>query len=308
MLQAIGRISWKAAAIAVPMASASVAHSQHQSLEEADRERLLGKIAFYIRSNPEAACALPKSEIEQYLSAEANRYGLLDNIGQTVFNEGNAPLTGYAAQLEQIRRETARLSARNRAIYSGQEAPVNDTWQEPAKRFPAQLHNVEAASRIENGLKCIASGRVERLRFPISYIVYLDPSSADGWTAQFVGLPTFTEEAALGEQSTLRVSYGDTFFTLSEARLQAIADRASARVREAELEQRRAEREAYRNSAAGRAEALRQRQAMADKQKACEANGGTWGVRFDDSAIMGVDAQDVDGFLWMMQGCYFLGR
>ena len=241
------------------------------------------------------------------LSGEANRHGLSEIVGRSVFYEGGARLTGYAALLEKTQRETARKAARSRAIANEEEAPVNDTWQEPAKSYSAAIHDVEAQSRIENGLKCIANGRVDRLRFPISYIVYLDTASADGWTAQFEGLPTFTEDAALSEQSKLRVAYGSAFLPLEEARMQGIVDRADAEARKVELAVQRAEREAYRNSPAGRAEALRERQAMAEKQKSCEARGGTWGVPFDDRTVIRVNAMEVNGWLAAMQGCYFLG-
>lgn len=304
----VSRLTLSLVFLAGAMSAPSISHAQSQTLEESDRKLLLARIASYIRSNPEAACELPKREIEQYLSKQANRHGLIDSVARSVFDEGNAPLTGYAAVLEETRRKTARQWARNRAIYNGEEAPVNDTWQEPAKTYPAELNDVEAESRIENGLKCIANGRVDRLHFPISYIVFLDTTNSDGWTAQFVGLPLFTEEAALTEQSTLRVKYGGVFLTLSEAQAEATSDRADAKARKVELAMRRAEREAYRNSTAGRAEALRWRLTMAEKQNACERSGGTWGVPFDKSTIVRIDAMEVSGWIATLQGCYFLGR
>jgi len=297
------------AAVACLMLTPTMSLAQQSSYEQREREDRIATIAGYIRSNPDHACSLPKRDLEQYLTAEANRHGLIDNVNQSVFDQSkDAPApTGYAALLDKVRQDTARRHATAQAIANGTEAPVGDNWKPPEETYDVAVAEISAASRLDNGLKCVATVMVEKLQVPIAYDLFLDPSEADGWTARG-DFPTFTEAAALDEATPFRVDYYGWYLPLGEARERARLDRAKATAERVSAERQAAARDAYRNSPAGQAEILRQQRAMAEKQKACEASGGTWGVPYDRTTIVRIDAMQARGYLAAVQGCFFLNR
>ncbi len=289
--------------------SATTAQAQLNPTELRERADRVARVSQSIKVTPDSACELPKSDIRNYLSDEVNRHGLIDNINRTVMSiDPEKPLTGMAALMENTRRETERKYARSQAITRGEEAVVGKQPQATARSYYAELFDITATSRIDNGLTCEANVRADSLRFPITYDVWADPNDADGWSARLRDVPSFTEEGALTASSTLRVAYNGAALSLAEARDEGRLDRARSAQKREDDEQRRLAREAYANSPAGRAEAARSRQEMIAKQKSCEANGGTWGVPSDSSTMMRVNAADVTGYLASLQACYFLGR
>ena len=289
--------------------SATTAQAQLNPTEQRERAERVARVSQSIKVTPDSACELPKSDIRNYLSDEVNRYGLIDNINRTVMGiDPEKPLTGMAALMESTRRETERKYARSQAIARGEEAVVGKQPQASARSYNAQLFDITATSRIDNGLTCEANVRADSLRFPITYDVWAAPSDADGWSARLRDVPSFTEEGALTASSTLRVAYNGAAPSLAEARDQGRLDRTRSAQKREDDEERRLAGEAYANSPAGRADAARFRQEMIAKQKSCEANGGTWGVPSDSSTIMRVNAANVTGYLASLQACYFLGR
>ena len=287
----------------------SVAQAQLSATEQREQVERAAKVSQSIRVTPEAACGLPEPDIRVHLASEVNRYGLIDNVNQTVFGiDTEAPKTGYAALMEAARRENERSYARSQAIARGETAPVGEQPQPRSESYNPDLQKVTPLSRIEDGLICGADVRVDSLRFPITYTIVADASVADGWLARFQTVPTFSEADALSGSSTLRIAYGSATLPLADARAQGRLDRASSAQKREDDRQKQLAREAYANSPAGRAEAARFRQEMIAKQKSCEANGGTWGVPSDSSTIMRVNAADVTGYLASLQACYFLGR
>jgi hypothetical protein len=140
----------------------------------------------------------------------------------------------------------------------------------------------------------------------VTYNIALDPSQSDGWTGA-LNTPTFTVAAALSDASEIRIHYGNNDLTLAQARLQGERDRARDRAAEDTRRRQDQAQSAYRNSPAGRLAALRQRQALAAKQRACEANGGTWGIKAGDT-VYEVDALASQDWQMLGEACYFLGR
>lgn len=277
------------------------------------RREIVDRVASDINITPDHACTLPQSQIAERLVTTVNANGLMEDVARTVFNEDSTAKpseNGFEAMNRRIQEDTDRRYAESTAISrareTGGQTLVGVPAPAPRPKYRAELYDIKATARIANGLNCSATARVGSLRFAVTYNITLDPSQTDGWTGA-LNTPTFTVAAALSDTPDIRIHFGDNDLTLAQARLQSERDRASnqaavdAGKREADAQA------AYRSSPAGRIAALRQRQAAARKQQACEANGGTWGFKMG-STIVQVDALTSNDLQLLNEACYFLGR
>lgn len=213
---------------------------QQRQTSQANREQqeMLDRIAGYINSTPDTACNMPQSDIEKYLTEQANEHGLMDNIARTVFQRElrPSPENGYEALRRKVAEETRQRYAQSQAAYqsqeTGQPAPVGDQPTADPPPYWAQLSDIKATSRIENGLLCSANVKIDFLRFAVTYDFTLDDTQSDGWSAHLQS-PQFTEESALAEASGLRVRYDGYDRSLADARQQSRADRDSLAAAEA---------------------------------------------------------------------------
>jgi hypothetical protein len=278
-----------------------------------ERQELLSRIISDINITPDHACSLPQTAIENWLAANINAQGLMDNVARTVFraNPNVTPaVSGYEALMEKTRAETARGYAESQAIYHAREAggqtPVGEPSLPEAPKYRTELQDIKAVRRIDNGLDCSARANVGSLRLPITYNVFLDANDKDGWSSK-LETPPLNEAAALSDSPAILIHYNGRDLTLMQARQQSQIDVADRNTTDERVKQQNAARAAYERSPGGRTVAAQQRQAMVGKQKACEAHGGTSGVPFG-STIVQVDPQTANGLAAMTQACYFLGN
>jgi len=276
-------------------------------------QRTYDQVATDIRITPDHACTIPQTAIEEWLPTVVNTSGLMDDISRTVFREepGVTPKeTGMEAMTRRIQEDTERRYADAKAIYrareTGGETPIGSQPAAPKPNYRTALYDIKAVSRIPSGVNCSATAWVGALRFTVAYNVTADSSQADGWVST-PRTPTFTVETALASNPEILVHYGDSDLTLAQARLQSARDQARDQAADDARRREAAAQTAYRNSTAGRLAALRQRQALATKQRACEANGGTWGVKAGNT-IYEVNALASEDWQMVSEACYFLGN
>ncbi len=304
------------AAVLIPYTSTANAQGKPTGRQQQANQELLDRIGSDIRLAPDRACTYTQPEIERYLQQAVNQFGLMDTISQTVFGRASgasadAAPSGYAALMARMRNETAQRYANAQAVYraqeTGGEVPVGDRAPMQVPTYDSYLQEIRATTRTNGGLECTGNVRVGDLRFPVTYSFYVNPNDADGWSSEWIALPRFDEASALDPASTIRIAYGDALLTLDEAQFQAASDAVDQAEAEVAAAAQAIAEDDYANSPAGRAAAERQRQEAIGRQRACEQNGGTWGVDFA-GMIVRVDARELNGNAGglLEPGCYFL--